>query len=139
MILGLAEISKMHYITLFSFNNTTSWSTLEDWEKSSGSWLSGNEMSCEYFLLRPRYGTIHLRCWQIFMIFDPYPTAVFHYYPSAILPIFDPSPLKNTDVLMDGPYHKLCSSGFRIWTFCFNIKWLILKIYILFFLKRACF
>merc|ERR1719491_1916048 len=41
-------------------------------------------------------GTIHLRRWRFFTIFDPYPppSAVFYYYPSANLANFRPLPPK---------------------------------------------
>ena len=46
-------------------------------------------------------GTIHLRSWQIFTIFDPYPLRrqFFTTIHKQIWQIFDPSPLKNADVL----------------------------------------
>ena len=75
------------------------------------------------FLVDPKQiirckGTIHLRRWQIFTIFDPYPhpSAVFYYYLLANLPHFEllpppPPPLKNTDVLNGWSQTILISSS----------------------------
>ena len=47
-------------------------------------------------------GTIHLRRWQIFTIFDPYPPPV-----GSCLLQSDPTPLKNSDVLNGWSQRKI--------------------------------
>ena len=51
--------------------------------------------------LKNELETIHLRCWQIFTIFDPTDPHP-HFFTTIrrhIWPIFDPFPLKDADVL----------------------------------------
>ena len=54
--------------------------------------------NCKDFAL----GTIHLRRWQIFTLFDPYPPYGRQFFSTnrrQIWQIFDPSPLEHADVL----------------------------------------
>ena len=54
------------------------------------------------FKRKDNKGTIHLRRWQIFMIFYPYPPPVGSFFTTIrqqIGTIFDPSPLEYADVL----------------------------------------
>ena len=67
----------------------------------SPSWNSTCDIDHLHISKKNTLGTIHLRCRQIFTFFDPYPLRrqSFTTIRWQICPIFDPSLLKNADVL----------------------------------------